>query len=112
MTYATEGEEPESLRELAARVIDNSKAYVRAEITLAKQTAVTKASQAAMPAVLVVAGIVLVQAAITILAAALGLLLAHWLGPAGGLAVAALIVLALAGLLVWIAVNQIKRIAR
>jgi hypothetical protein len=110
MTSPTEGDEPESLRELAGRVIDNTKAYVRAEVTLVKQTAVTKASQAAIPAALVVIAVVLLQAAITVLAAALGLLFARWLGSAGGLAVAALVVLAISGLLVWIAVNRIRRI--
>jgi hypothetical protein len=110
MTSPTEAEEPESLRELAGRVIDNIKAYVRAEVTLAKQTAVTKASQAAVPAALVVVAVLLLQAAITVLAAALGLLFARWLGPAGGFAVAALLVLAISGLLVWIAVQQIRRI--
>jgi hypothetical protein len=111
MTSPPEGEEPESLRELAGRVIDNTKAYVRAEVTLVKQTAVTKASQAAVPAALVVVAVLLLQAAITVLAAALGLFFARWLGSAGGLAVAALVVLAISGLLVWIAVNRIKRIA-
>jgi hypothetical protein len=110
MTSPIEGEEPESLRDLAGRVIDNTKAYVRAEVALVKQTAITKASQAAVPAALIVAEIVLVQAAVTVLAAALGLWLGHWLGLAGGFAVAALIGLALSGLLVWIAVERIRRI--
>jgi len=112
MTLPTEGDEPESLREVAGRVIDNTKAYVRAEITLAKQTAITKASQATVPVALIVTAIVLLQAAVTVLAAALGLLLAHWLGSAGGLAAAAVIVIAISGLLVWVAVEQIKRLTR
>lgn len=109
MTSPTEGEEPESLRDLVARVIDNTKAYVRAEVALVKQTAATKTSQAAVPAILVVVAVVLLQAAITVLAAALGLFFARWLGSAGGLAVAALVVLAISGALVWIAINRIRR---
>ncbi|WP_116090161.1 phage holin family protein [Sphingomonas crusticola] len=104
--------EPESLRELAARVIDNGKAYVRAEVTLAKTTVTTKAAQAGPAAGLIVVAIVLVQAAATILAASLGLLLARWLGLAGGFAVAALVVLLVAGLLGWTAVKRIKGIVK
>jgi hypothetical protein len=112
MTSPIEGDEPESLRDLTARVIDNSQAYLRAEIALAKQTAVTKISQASVPAALIVTTVLLIQAAITVLAAAFGLWLGRWLGLAGGFAVAALIVLAISGLLIWIAVNRIKSITR
>jgi hypothetical protein len=110
VTLPNDAEEPESLRELAARVIDNSKAYLRAELTLVRQTVAAKASLAGPALALIVAGIVLVQAAITVLAASLGLLLAHWLGLAGGFAVAALLVLMIAGLLAWMAARRIKDI--
>lgn len=112
MTLPVEVDEPESLRELVGRVIDNAKAYVKAEVTLAKQTATTKAGQAGPAVVMVVVAVLLLQAAITVLAAALGLLLARWLGPAGGLAVAALLVVVIAGLLVWFAASRFKRIAK
>ena len=105
-------EEPESLRELAARVIDNGKAYLRAELTLIRATVATKAKQAGPAAVLIVVAILIVQAAITVLAASLGLLLARWLGLPGGFAVAALLVLIVAGLLVWIAARRIKDIMK
>ena len=39
-----DGGETESLRDLAARVIDNGKAYLRAELTLVRQTIATKAA--------------------------------------------------------------------
>jgi len=107
-----DGGETESLRDLAARVIDNGKAYLRAELTLVRQTMATKAALIGPAVAMIVAAILLVQAALTVLAASLGFLLARWLGLAGGLGVAALIVLAVAGLLVWVAIHRIKSIPK
>ena len=112
MTRLTDREEPAPLRELAARLIDNGKAYVRAELNLVKTTVSTKAGQAGPAVGMIVVAIVLIQAAVTVLAAALGLLLARWLGLPGGFAVAALLVLVVAALLVWVAVARIKGIAK
>lgn len=108
----TDGDEGESLRDLVARVIDNTKAYLKAELSLAKQTAATKAGQAGPAAAYILVAIVLVQAAVTVLAASLGLLLAQWLGLAGGFAVAALLVLIVAGFLLWLAVRQFRKIMK
>ncbi|WP_420137039.1 phage holin family protein [Sphingomonas sp.] len=112
MTQLKTGEEPVPLRELAARLIDNGKAYLRAEVNLVKTTVSTKAGQAGPALAMIVVAILLVQAALTVLVAALGLLLARWLGLAGGFAVAAVAVLAIAGLLSWIAINRIKGMAK
>lgn len=112
MTHPAHGAEPESLRDLATRVIDDGKAYLQAEVRVVKQTVSTKVGQIGPAAGLLAGALLLVQAALTVLAAALGLLLAQWLGSAGGFAVAALIVLALAGLLAWIALRRIGNIAK
>jgi hypothetical protein len=112
VTYLPNGEEPASLRELAARVIDNGKAYVRAEVTLVKATVTTKAGQAGPALALVVIAIVLIQAALTVLVASLGLLLARWLGLPGGFAVAAILVLLVAGLLGLTAMKRFKAILK
>jgi hypothetical protein len=98
----------ESLRDLASGVLDDGKAYVRAELALVKQTALAKVQQAITPAILFVVAIFLLQAAITILAAALGYLLAIWLGLPGGFAVAALLVILLAGGLALLGARRIK----
>lgn len=108
MTYPFDQQDQTSLRDLAARVIDNTKDYLRAEVTLVKQTVATKAGLAGPAAAMVVVAIILLQAAVTILAAALGLLLARWLGMAGGFAIAALITIAIAGMLVMIAMRRLK----
>ena len=111
MTRLDAGQEP-PLRELAARLIDNGKAYVRAEVNLVKTTVSTKAGLAGPAVAMIVVAVILVQAAITVLIAALGLLLARWLGLAGGFAAAAVIVLAGAAMLAWMAINRIKAIAK
>jgi hypothetical protein len=97
------------LRDLFASVIDNIKGYVSAEITLVKVTVTTRAG-AAIPAIaMLVAAVVLLQAGLTVLAAALGALFAIWLGWAGGLALSAVLVLAGAGLLVWLAIKRLAK---
>lgn len=112
MTRLDADQEPLPLRELATRLIDNGKAYVRAEVNLVKATVSTKASQAGPALAMIVIAILLVQAALTALVAALGLLLSRWLGLAGGFAVASIAVLAVAALLGWTAVKRIKGIAK
>lgn len=98
----------ESLGELVSRLLDNAKDYVRAEIALVRQTALSKVDAIRPAAIMAVVAIFLAQAALTVLVAALGMALAAWLGTAGGLAVGAVIVLAVAGLLVLLAVNRVK----
>ncbi len=99
----------ESVRELIARLIDETKAYVKAEVTVVKATtfAYLRRAQVAVP--LIIVAVLLLQAALTVLVAALGLALAHWLGAAGGLAVAAVIVLVIAGICVSIAISKISK---
>lgn len=99
----------ESLREIVTRVVENGKDYARAEVNLAKQTALAKVGAIRPAAILLVCALLLVQAGLTVLAAALGMALAIWLGVAGGLAAGAVIVLLIAGLLALSAVSKLKR---
>ena len=100
--------EEESLRDLVARLIDSGKAYLNAEVTLVKTTVSVRVAQAKPAAAFIVVAILLVQAALTVLVAALGMLLAQWLTPAGGLAVGAVLALLLAGLLGWMAARRLS----
>jgi len=112
VTFPIEGETQESLRDLAARLIDNGKAYAQAELTLVKLTVADKAAKVAPAAGFLVVAIILVQAAVTVLAAALGLFLGRWLGLPGGFAIAAFLVLLVAALLAWLALQRIKGITK
>ncbi|WP_294390715.1 phage holin family protein [uncultured Sphingomonas sp.] len=99
----------ESLRDLFARVIDNGKAYAKAEVNLVKVTVSTK-TKLAVPAIgFFIAALLLVQAALTVLTAALGALIALWLGWPAGLAIAALLVFGTAGLLAWLGIKRLTR---
>lgn len=97
-----------SLRELIAGSIDSAKAYVRAEVTLVKQTATTMVERVRPAAIFIVIAVFLLQAGLTILVAALGMTAAIWLGPAGGLAVGGVVALVIAGLLAWLALGRIR----
>jgi hypothetical protein len=100
----------ESLRDLLMRVVDNGKAYLRAEAAVVKATASTKAGQAA-PAIGMLAGaLVVLQASLTVLIAALGALLACWLGWPAGLALGALIGLAVTGVLAWLGIRTLSKV--
>ncbi|UAK23882.1 hypothetical protein [Sphingomonas nostoxanthinifaciens] len=101
------GDQEESLRDTVARLVENAKAYARAELNLVRQTVLARVNQLRPALILGIAAILIVQAALVIAIAALGMLLALWIGPAGGLALAALIALAIAGLFGWIAVKRI-----
>ena len=107
MAYPVPPEE-ESLRELVARLIDSAKAYLTAEVTLVKTMVSVRVARAKPAAIYGVIAILLVQAALTVLIAALGMLLATWLTPAGGLAMGAVIALLIAGLLGWLAARSLS----
>ena len=93
------GDQGDTLRELIARLIDSGKAYLRAELLLVRTTIKVRLIEAKYVAVFAVAAGLLGLAGVIVLVAALGLALARWLGPAGGLAAAGLIALLAAGLL-------------
>ncbi len=112
MTPPTDGEEPESLRELAARVIDNGKAYLKAEVALAKETAITRVKEARPTIRLVLVALMFAQTGILVLAMALGLLLARWLGLPGGFAVAGFLLIGGSVLLAGLAIERIRKIIR
>lgn len=103
------GRDEEPLREMISRVVDDGKNYVRAEAALAKATVTARVAAVRPAAILLFVVLLLVQAALTVAVAALGMGLAVWLGAAGGLAVAALLVLLLAGVLAMSAVKILKR---
>jgi hypothetical protein len=97
----------ESLRDLLMRAIENGKAYLRAEVAVIKVTASTRAGQAGPALGLVVGALLIVQASLTVLIASLGALLALWLGWPGGLALAALVGLVVAGAIAWSGVKTL-----
>ena len=109
MIPQSRGEEPESLRDLAARVIEDGTDYLKAELTLAKEETITRIKEARPTIRLLLAALMLGQGAIIVLAISLGLLLAKWLGLPGGFFVAGLM---MSVAMVLVARNVVKRIRK
>ena len=109
MTPPSPGAEPESLRDLAARVIEDGTDYLKAELTLAKEQAIIGVNEARPTIRLALAALMLGQGAIMVLAISLGLLLGNWLGLPGGFLVAGLLMIAA---MLAIARNVVERIRK
>jgi len=112
VTPSNDGEEQESLRDLAARVIDNGTAYLKAEITLAKERVISGVKQARPTIRLLLIMLMLAQGGILLLTASVGFLLARWLGLPGGFAAAGLLMIGVSALLARNVVQRIRRIIR
>ena len=95
--------------DLVHDLIEDGKAYARAEMGVAKAIATAKAKALALPAGLFGAAFALVQAAITALAVGVFAALYWVFGPIGAGIAALLLFSALAGGLAWYAVQRLKR---
>jgi len=88
--------------ELFGELIDQGKAYARAELGLAKATAEAKADAAKKPAVLGAAALLFLIAGVVVLCMTLALALATLVGPLAGGLIASLITFGIAyGLFLW-----------
>ena len=88
--------------ELFGRLIDEGKAYARAELGLAKATAEAKAEAARWPALLGAASLLFLMAGVIVLCMTLALALATLVGPLAGGLIASLVTFGIAyGLFLW-----------
>lgn len=95
--------------ELVHELIEDGKAYARAELGVAKAIAAAKAKALALPAGLLGAALLLAQAAVTVLAVGVFAALYWVFGPIGAGLVAFLLFAGLAGGLAWFAIQRLKR---
>jgi hypothetical protein len=94
--------EDQPIGELFGRLIDEGKAYARAELGLARATAEAKAEAAKKPVLLGAASLMLLFAGVIVLCMTLALALATLAGPLAGGLIATLIIFAIAyGLFLW-----------
>ena len=103
--------EPENERpigEVVSQLVDEGKAYAKAEIDLAKETALAKVAAYKLPAALLFGALLFAQAAVTVLAVTIAMALAPLIGPLGGGLIAVLVAGGAAGLLVWLALQRLK----
>ena len=101
-----EGERP--IGEVVHQLIDEGKAYAKAEVDLAKAQALAKAEAYKVPAILLFTALLFAQAAVTVLAVTIALALAPLIGALGGGLVAVLVAGGAAALLGWLAINRLK----
>ncbi|HEX8938106.1 MAG TPA: phage holin family protein [Sphingomicrobium sp.] len=95
--------------ELVHELIEEGKAYARAEIGLAKAIAAAKGKALAWPAGLFLMALIAVQSAITIFAVGIFMALLHPLGPILAGIVAFLIFLGIAGVLGGYGYRRLRR---
>ena len=95
--------------ELVSELIDEGKAYARAEISLAKAIASAKARALALPAALFGAALIVALAAVTALALGVVMWLAWYIGPLAAGFVGLLLFAAIAGGLGWYGYQRLKR---
>ena len=95
--------------ELVHELVEDGKAYARAELEPGKAIATAKAKALALPAGLLVAALFIAMAAINALAFGIVLALALLMGPLLGGIVGMLIFAAIAGGIAWYGVERLRR---
>jgi hypothetical protein len=94
--------------EVVSQLLEEGKAYAKAEVDLAKAQAFAKLAQLKVPATLLFAALLFAQAAVTVLAVTVALTLAPMIGPLGGGLIAVLLAGGGAALLGWLGVKRLQ----
>jgi hypothetical protein len=103
-------EDERPIGELFGQLIDEGKAYAKAELGLAKATAESKAQAAKKPALLGAAALLFLIAGVVVLSMTLALALATLIGPLAGGLIAAVITLGIAAVLGLLAKQELDKI--
>lgn len=100
------GERP--IGEIVGDLVDEGKAYARAEFDLAKAVAAAKANSLKVPLILLAAALLVGMAALNALAVAIFIVLAMAMKPILAGLLAFLLIAGVAGLLAWLGVRKLK----
>jgi hypothetical protein len=103
-------EEEKPIGELFGQLIDEGKAYAKAELGLARASAESKAEAAKKPALLGGAAFLFLQAGVIVLCMTLALALATLIGPLAGGLIAALITFGIAYGLYLLAMQELGKL--
>lgn len=95
--------------ELVNELVEEGKAYARAEVGLAKIIAVSKAKALALPAAMFGFALFVIMAALNAFAFGVVLALAKFIGPLAAGVAGMLIFAAIAGGLVWFGIERARR---
>ena len=95
--------------DLVHELVEEGKAYARAEVGLAKAIATAKARALALPAALLATAAIVALAAVSALAAGVVIALARLIGPLAAGFMGMLLFAAIAGCLGWYGVERLRR---
>lgn len=111
MLKPTEGEPPPErpIGELVHELVEEGKAYAKAELDLARAIATAKARALALPSALFGAAFILALAAVTALSIGVVLALSKFIGPLAAGFAGLLIFAAIAGGLGWYGYQRLRR---
>jgi hypothetical protein len=102
--------EEKPISELFEQLIDDGKAYAKAELGLVKANAEARAEGAKKPALLGAAAVLFLIAGVVVLCMTLALALATLIGPLAGGLIAAMVSLAIAYALYILAVRELEKL--
>ena len=97
-----------SMGDLIEQVLDDALEYGRAELELLKARVQELVESYVRAAILFAVAAVLTLAGIVTLFVGIAIALARWIGPLGGAVVSTLLAAGIAGLLVWLAMRDLK----
>ena len=97
-----------SIGDLIEQVLDDALDYGRAELELLRARAQELVGSYVRAAILFAIAAVLALAGIVTLFVGIGIALARWIGPLGGAVASTLLAAGIAGLLVWLALRDLK----
>jgi hypothetical protein len=103
-----EPEDEKPIGEVVHQLIEEGKAYAKAELDFARAQALAKVSEFKAPAILLFGALLFAQAAVTVLAVTIALGLSPMIGPLGGGLVAVLVAGGVAAGLGWLAVQKLQ----
>ncbi len=104
------GEEEKPIGELFGQLIDEGKAYAKAELGLVQAKAEAKVEGAKKPVMLAAAALLFLIAGVVVLSMTLALALATLVGPLAGGSIAALVTFAIAYLLYLLATKEVEKL--
>jgi hypothetical protein len=102
------GSDDASIGELAGKLVDDAKAYAKAEVGVAKAIAGEKANAVKIPLILIVASVFVAFAALNALALAVVLVLATVMAPVLAGILAFLLIGGFAAVMAWVGYSKLR----
>jgi hypothetical protein len=97
-----------SIGDLAGKLVDDAKAYARAEVDVVKAIASEKADAFKVPLILIATSLLVALTALTALAVGIVMALAIHIGPLAAGIVALLLIGGVAGIMAWTGYSKLK----